>query len=224
MTEFPTLQALQEWLRGAEIGSDGRLPPERNLCQTLGVTRTELRKALIVLEANGVVHRQVGRGTFLSRRDPSGHSRISDLSALAERTSPHDAMMARLALEPELAGLAAIHASPRQLSKARKLNGAMRAANSWEDYETLDAEFHATIAASARNSLLIELHRIVNAVRVSVVWARLDIPQGGPPPDYHSFNEHDAILAALDQRDKARAYQAMRTHLKSVRATFLPED
>jgi len=72
--------------------------------------------------------------------------------------------------------------------------------------------------------LLAEMHRIVNAVRVSVVWSRLELPQHGPPADYHSFAEHDAIIDALEKRDRHAARTAMREHLKSVRATLLKDD
>jgi DNA-binding FadR family transcriptional regulator len=48
---------------GPAVG--GRLPTERQLASELGVTRTAVRHALGLLEARGVVSREVGRGTFL---------------------------------------------------------------------------------------------------------------------------------------------------------------
>lgn len=217
-----TLHKVQDWLGDRGFAPGERLPPERVLSETLGVSRSELRKALAILESDGVLRRHVGRGTYLQHAERST-AVGSDVVRLAERTSPHEAMMARLTLEPELAALAALHATPKQLVEARRLNATMRAAPNWEDYERLDAEFHCAIAEAAGNSLLSELHRILNAVRVSVVWPRLDVPEGGPPVGYHSFAEHDAILDALDRRDRAGAHSAMRAHLKSTRATLLPE-
>ncbi|RZV99750.1 MAG: FCD domain-containing protein, partial [Rhodobacteraceae bacterium] len=49
-------------------------------------------------------------------------------------------------------------------------------------------------------------------------------PRDGPPADYHSFAEHDAIIEALERRDRQAAHAAMRAHLKSVRATLLKDD
>lgn len=217
-------QALAEWLASANAAPGDKLPPERDLCARLGMSRGDLRKAMLSLEAEGVVERHVGRGTFLKavetdRPDPGDY-----VARLAEITSPHDAMMARLSLEPELAGYAAIHAAPRHLAEARGLADAMRRADNWAEYEQLDARLHELIAVASGNPLLAELHRIVNAVRVSVVWGRLEIPAGGPPADYHSFAEHDAIIEALESRDRVAAHGAMRAHLKSVRATLLKDD
>ena len=220
-----TLGRLETWLAEHDIGPGNRLPAERPLSDALGVSRSELRKALAILEARGALRRRVGHGTYLAGGDGAGaRPAPGDVADLVRRTSPHDAMMARLALEPELAGLAAIHATPVQIDAARRLAAGMRAATSWPDYERLDAAFHQALAEAARNPLLAELHRVLNAVRVSVVWPRLDVPANRPPPDYHSFAEHDAILDALDRRDRTGAALAMRAHLRSTRATLAADD
>ncbi|MEM6634627.1 MAG: FCD domain-containing protein [Pseudomonadota bacterium] len=215
---------MTDWLTQSGAAPGDRLPPERELSGRLGMSRGDLRKALMALEAEGVVERHVGRGTFLKSASEAAETGQSVVLRLAEITSPHAAMMARLALEPELAGHAAIHASPRHLAEARKLCDGMRTAADWASYEQLDSGFHRLIAAASGNPLLIELHRIVDAVRISVVWSRLELPEVGPPPGYHSFDEHDDIIEALERRDRAAAHSAMRTHLKSVRATLLKDD
>lgn len=216
--------ALGDWIAHSGAAPGDRLPPERDLSDQLGISRGELRKALLALEAEGVIERHVGRGTFL--RTPSAADKNSEplVTRLAEITSPHAAMMARLSLEPELAGHAAIHAAPRHLTEARRLADEMRSATNWAEYERLDSRLHELIAVASGNPLLAELHRIVNAVRVSVVWSRLELPQDGPPTDYHSFAEHDRIIEALESRDRWAAHAAMRNHLKSVRATLLKDD
>lgn len=216
--------ALSNWLSTSGVTPGDRLPPERELSERLGISRGELRKAMTVLEADGIVERHVGRGTFLREPSTDGKTSESFVMQLAEITSPHAAMMARLSLEPELAGHAAIHAAPRHLTEARGLAEGMRQASDWAEYEQLDARLHELIAVASGNPLLAELHRIVNAVRVSVVWSRLELPQNGPPADYHSFAEHDAIIEALERRDRWAAHAAMRAHLKSVRATLLKDD
>lgn len=214
---------LTEWLAGSGAEPGERLPPERELSARLGISRGEVRKAMTVLEAEGIVERHVGRGTFLRSPSHIDTSAQRLVGRLAEITSPHDAMMARLSLEPELAGHAAIRAAPRHLAEARGLADGMREAADWAEYERLDARLHELIAVASGNPLLAELHRIVNAVRVSVVWSKLEIPQDGPPPNYHSFAEHDAIIAALESRDRLAAHAAMRDHLRSVRAKLLKD-
>lgn len=218
------LEVLRGWLLQSGLRPGGRLPPERELCDTLGLSRGGLRKALAILEEEGSIHRKVGKGTFLGEAVTAAGASSEGLLFLADRTSPHEAMVARFVLEPELTAMAAVHATPRHLARLKELAQEMRAAVSWSSYEDLDFAFHTEIAEASGNTLLSELFWLVNKVRVSVVWARLDLPEAGPPADYHSFTEHEAIVEALERRDAIGAKAAMRAHLKSIRATFLPGD
>lgn len=216
------LSRVRTWIAASDLAEGGRLPPERVLCATLGISRAELRKALLVLESSGILARQVGRGTFLTKKPEQRKSGSAEgtIAYLAERTGPHEAMMARLALEPEIARMAALHASPRQLRDLRRLATAMRSAASWLAYEEMDSQFHDILAGASGNSLLHTLHKIMNGVRFVVVWRRLNTPKIAPDPDYHSFDEHDVIVAALEERDGNRAYKAMQAHLQSTLSTM----
>lgn len=147
------LMRLRNWIAGSGLAKGDRLPPERELCTILGVSRAELRKALLVLESEGMVERNIGRGTFLARasRSPRGGGGIDrTISALSETTGPAEAMSARLVIEPQLARLAALHATPKQLRDMRRLADSMREATSWAVYEQLDSEFHEAIGARRR--------------------------------------------------------------------------
>ena len=60
-----TADAILAHVREARLGSGRRIPTERELGADLGLTRHSLRKALALLEADGWISREVGRGTFL---------------------------------------------------------------------------------------------------------------------------------------------------------------
>ncbi|WP_153768994.1 FCD domain-containing protein [Labrenzia sp. CE80] len=209
---------MRSWIANSGLGVGAKLPPERDLSGTLGISRTELRKALLLLEVEGSVERRVGSGTFLTRL-PEKKNDVSiagSTAALSECTGPYEAMMARLALEPELARMAALHATPQQLRKLRSLCADMKSSRNWTEYEKLDAAFHDVVASASGNSLLHELFKIVNGVRLVVVWRRLDTSQTVPPSDYHSFDEHDAIVSALERRASGDARKAMQSHLQTT--------
>ena len=59
-----------------------RLPPERELCELLDVSRASLRQALADLEERGLITRHQGRGTFVTRQrldaDVSGYFSVGD--------------------------------------------------------------------------------------------------------------------------------------------------
>ena len=103
-----TLVRLRAYLDGGGLSVDSRLPPERELSRSLGVSRAGLRQALAVLEAEGQIWRHVGKGTFVGSR-PIGETVA--VSEIAARSNPSDVMRARLILEPELTREAALHAT-----------------------------------------------------------------------------------------------------------------
>jgi DNA-binding FadR family transcriptional regulator len=195
-----------------EGGPGTKLPPERLLANELGVSRSEIRKGLLFLEREGLLSRQVGRGTFVNATQP----KPSDEDGLKRGTSPREAMEARLLLEPELAGLAALNANFSQIEEMQETAGLARQAKTWTAYEELDARLHRFIATAAGNRLLLAVHEIVNDVRRAVIWKRLDTRPLGPPDDYSSFEEHDAIVSAIEGRDRNEAMEAMRRHLRTT--------
>ncbi len=214
------LSQLRQWLSAAELPESGRLPPERSLAEQFHVTRAELRKALAVLETEGRLRRHVGRGTFLT--SPGGVSR-SRIDELAEGTTPRDAMQAWLVVEAELARLAALNATTAQIAEMRSLCAQLRRVTTWREYESLDACFHALIAEASDSPLLVEVHHIINGVRRKVVWGHLNVRPVGPSADYHSFNEHDAIVEAIANRDRRGATEAMCQHHNATMATLIDD-
>ena len=199
--------------RYIEAGAGTRLPSERKLAEEFGVSRTEIRKALARLEQNGHLSREVGRGTFI--RTPAS-DRSLDLTTLREITSPREAMEARLSIEPELAGLAAVNASVKQVDAMRGLARQMRQADNWRIYEQNDGRLHRLIAESTGNKLMASIYNTVDEVRRAVVWRWLDTRPSRPPADYSSFDEHDRIIDAIEQRNRTVAMETMRRHLRTT--------
>lgn len=216
--ERPLLARLEHWLEATGLPTDGRLPPERRLAPMFEVSRAELRKALAVLEAEGRLSRTVGRGTFLK----PGGSAPPMVEAIADRTTPPEAMQARFLIEPELAALAALGATSAQLAELRTLADRMRAVDTWAEYQLLDMRFHDVIAEATGNPLLAAVYRVINRVRRSVVFRRLQDGEdpAKPAPDHHSFDEHDRIVEAIAARDRGTAAAAMRVHLQGTAAAM----
>ena len=218
------LVQLRAWLAISKLPADSRLPPERELAETLGVTRAELRNGLAVLEAEGQIWRHVGRGTFLGARPTQASS---DIASLAAGSNPAQVMQARIALEPELARLASIFATPNAMAELKAIALAGRCAGTWREYEAQDARFHHHIAEAAQNRLLMALLDTLNAVRRAVNWNVSRTHCGPPPPGHPSFDEHDKIVAAILSRDGVTAATAMRHHLQTVEDRLLgrrPDD
>ena len=213
------LVQLQAYLTQLDLPADSRLPPERELCESLGVSRGDLRKALAVLERDGRIWRHVGKGTFVGSR-PIGETVA--VSEIAARSNPSDVMRARLILEPELTREAALHATLDDIAAMRHSLAQMRQAATWRQYENLDNLLHRQIAQASRSTLLLGMFDVLNAIRRAVVWGRLRVEGARPPDDHHSFAEHDRIVDAIADRDLGGAAAAMRAHLAEVGRHLIP--
>lgn len=198
--------------------SESRLPPERELCETLGVSRGELRKALDVLEREGRVWRQVGKGTFVGIRPVD---EMATLANVASSSSPAEVMRARLTIESILAAEAALNAKQAHLDQLKLCLTASREATSWREYETCDNRFHRALAEASGNQVLLALFDLLNTIRRTVVWSRGRTRPESPPADHHSFAEHDRIYNAVADRDPEGARRAMFNHLSSVQTELM---
>ena len=96
-----------------------RLPPERELIGSLGMSRNTLRKALDTLERDGAIWRHVGKGTFVAAH--GGNSTSGSLGDLAQQVTPVQLMRARLSLEPAIAREAAVNASDEAFTRLKLL-------------------------------------------------------------------------------------------------------
>ena len=215
------LTQLRAWLAQKRLAPSTRLPPEREFCEILGVSRGELRKGLAILEGQGELWRHVGKGTFIGARPAAEPFSVA---AISDRSNPAEVMRARLVIEPELAREAALNATADDMAEMQLSVRGARHAETWRQYENWDNRLHRAVAEAGHNALLLAVFDTVNAVRRAVVWGRLrdDAPQ--PPADHHSFAEHEAIVAAIADRDLAAAAAGMRLHLENVRALLLAPD
>ena len=212
------VELIKRFIDEHELGHNEKLPPERAFCPMLGVSRAELRKALAEMEADGLIWRHVGRGTFIGSRPVHN---LDDVDFLRQLANPTKMMDARMAIEPELARLAARDGTLLDFDEIRDCNRRCRAAEEWRSYEAWDNSFHQAIAKATHNKVLLYLFDTFNVVRRSVVWGQQRSTKG-PRPDHFSFDQHDAILAAIAARDAKAAARRMREHLCSVSERVLP--
>jgi DNA-binding FadR family transcriptional regulator len=143
------LVRLRRFMDAAIVRGETMLPPERRLADTLGVGRGALRRALDVVEAEGLVRRIQGSGTYLGNGPPQP----PDIEEMSQRASPGEAR------------LAADRASPAEIETMRRLARRVASAIDRDAYELWDAALHRAIAEAARNRLFLDLLEIIEAVR-----------------------------------------------------------
>jgi GntR family uxuAB operon transcriptional repressor len=219
-------------LAGAErsgAGHDARLPTERQLARDLGVSRTAVRHAMAVLQAEGRVSREIGRGTFL-RGGPGmdevpGEARVrpdgEEPGTPAADYAPADVMAIRRLFEPTAMSLVVAWATERDFAEMERcLRGGELAADH-DEFEVWDAALHRSIIAAARSPLLTRLYAEVERARHGRVWGDLKRRSASAARRDDYRRDHEEIVAALRLRDADQATAAMRAHLARVSGHLL---
>lgn len=192
-----------------------RLPPERELSESFGVSRTVVREAVKALEARGVLESTTGSGVSVRLADFNIVSRSLETYMQLSSSNPVDFEMrlneVRRVLEVELVALAANRATPEQLRQLREICQQMQAHDKTShEMAELDFHLHVTLAEATQNELFkVLLAPLLGALRDQITLTWEDFP--------HSvdvvLNQHEAIVSAVEAGDADAARQAMTRHL-----------
>lgn len=200
-----------------------RLPSERELAEEFGQSRTAVRQAVDFLEGYKVVARRVGSGAFVNVRisaaapaAPVADPGLIDVAAIAEAISPFEMNVAQSILEPEIARLATISMSIRDLAALRavlnELDVIVTDAARFADLEKL---FMMTLCQGTRNTAIIAMYRVLNEVRRQPNWCA--DKKRALTPDRIRQTQHAlrSLYSALERRNVDNAVEFMRHYIAS---------
>lgn len=207
---------------GSGLAAGARLPNERQLAVQLGVTRTAVRRALGLLEAQDRVSREVGRGTFLlDASAPRGTVRRAGDDAQPTDVGPGDVMTARQSIEPQVVPLVVAWATARDFEELNRCLVGGEGADSAEEFEAWDFALHHAIVAASHNALLVRMYAEIEAVRHGRLWGNLKLRNDSPERRATYQRDHVEIVDALRAREVEQAVAATTAHLERVRNNLL---
>jgi GntR family transcriptional repressor for pyruvate dehydrogenase complex len=195
-----------------------KLPSERELAETLGVSRSSIRDAIRSLELMGMVEPRQGAGTIV--REISSDSLVNPLANAIKRKDEliSELLDFRLMLEPPLAARAAARVSADEIAEMEEILQRQSDKQSrGEAAVAEDSEFHYAIALASGNSVVLKVIDILMDLlrdtreRSLQVEGRLQ----------RSLAGHRRILAALKRHDAEAAKAAMRRHIEDVEEIVL---
>lgn len=200
-----------------------RIPPERELAASLGVSRGAVREAIRVLQAQGILVSETGRGNGTRvESTPSGAiGRILRLQLALATVSFADLTETRVALERAAAAAAARVQLTEPLGRARDLLAAMDEAVEPDPFNELDTAFHVALAEAGDNRLMSDLTvAIRQAVHDPIRTAEHALP-GWSQWRMVLVEDHRQMLTAVEAGDAARAAEVTESHIRNAYATLL---
>lgn len=209
-------QILSE-IQGGSLTIGDKLPSERELCNQFGVSRAPIRQALSALEMNGIIYSRQGEGAFVKNTQVMGSETKS--SFILESVSPEDIVEARMTIEPIIVKQAALRATDEDIQELRQTINQMEEETAQGIYvpET-DERLHRGIAKASHNELFITfMGTIIDAMKQQEMWKFIR-DRTVTRPDYRdvNFQEHKALIDAIEKHDEKEAVKQMKYHMKNL--------
>jgi GntR family transcriptional regulator, transcriptional repressor for pyruvate dehydrogenase complex len=206
-------EQLLSYVVGGTWKAGDRIPPERDLCQQLGIARTSLREALKAMELVGMLDSRVGDGTFVCPRSEFLSRPLLWAFTGSDHDELHEIMEARTIIEENLAGLAAERGTDDQIKQIGDAVQMMRDSTARGD-SSLEADmaFHIAVSTAAQNGVLLNAVQLLRNLMRQWIHYKLLIPD---VPEV-VLKRHIAIYKAIAARKPAAARTAMRQHLEET--------
>jgi DNA-binding GntR family transcriptional regulator len=189
----------------------GQRLAEESFAALFNVSRTPVREAFVRLEATGLAHRVPRRGLIVGKITPQ---EIVDVYVVRETMDGLAAYLAaQFATPGDVAHLASINAEFAAAAERGDANEMAR----------LNLEFHTAIAASARNSLLVQflenIHHLVRRFPGTTFQH--------PGRAVEAIEEHEQLIAAIRSRaadDARRIASESMAKAREIRIAMLARD
>ena len=189
------------------------LPSERVLTERFGVSRGSIRDAFRMLETIGLLETRHGRGTF--PHELTVERLVAPLASMMtyQQDLQGELLDVRRMFEPAVARAAATRMTDEDFTDLQRiLDAQRRKLKTGQSAIVEDTAFHAALARSTRNRVVVSLMATLNDLLVES--RTLSLKQKGRPAK--SIEGHEAVVAALRLRDAEGAARAMSDHIDQI--------
>jgi GntR family transcriptional repressor for pyruvate dehydrogenase complex len=210
---------IQRLISEGRVKPGDRLPPERELAEIFGVSRTSVRDAIRVLEMQGLVEPRQGEGTLV-RQDPADGviATLAD-SLAASKGFTADLFDMRRILEPPLARVAALRATGEDIVALEEILDAQEVRVRADEVAIAeDTAFHYRLAQVSKNQVI---PKVMDVIMDLLAESRARSLQGIKRAE-KSLEGHRQILEAVKHRDGQEAAERMRAHIEEIEVVLFP--
>jgi len=209
-----------EQITSGRFAVGDQLPPEKDICESFGVSRPVVREALLRLRADGLITSHQGLGTFVSHQPAQ---RIKTFARAQDVASYLRCQEVRIALESDAARLAAERHTPEQMLAIEAAHEAFAAS---VEAGKMDAEadlaFHRHIVEATGNEFYLDVLENIHDTQLGFMRLTLNLTRtSSRQRAQRVLDEHAAVLDAIRRRDGELARIAMQFHLSQARQRLI---
>jgi DNA-binding FadR family transcriptional regulator len=216
-------RSLLRSIRDGSMVPGAKLPNERDLAQQLNTSRTAVRSALTMMERQGLVHRRVGSGTFLTEDAHNVFSRMDQTNAAPHESVPSFAEIVegRLLFEPAMMRLVVNRVEDGEIAEMRRVLSEILAAPTWENFKEAIYALYRQIFAATKNRFLVQIMASILDDRRAVLFDGRNTDKPAPEPvKRQPHTDLSAIVDAIAERNAKLAEELVSDHLMRMLATI----
>lgn len=213
--------ALLQRIISEEFPAGAPLPTERELQEQYQVSRPVVREAIKWLDSRGLISTRSGYSAVVGSNLTGAATNAVLLAFHRSNVCTEDILRTRELLEPEIAALAAQHATQPQIRQLKTLSRALDGSSVDGDEEqqkalwtSTDARLHVLLAEATQNPVMAVLINVL----VGILWMqrRADGYELTSEQRDNAIRQHKAIADAVADRNSAAARAMMTEHLAST--------
>jgi GntR family transcriptional regulator, transcriptional repressor for pyruvate dehydrogenase complex len=212
------VRQLQNLIAEGALKPGDMLPPERELAERFGVSRSSLRDAIRSLELAGLVIPKHGEGTVVA--DLSVDALVAPLASVLVRKREliSELLDVRKMLEPALAARAALNATDEDVEEMEDILRRQREkAVKGETWTDEDSEFHDAVARAAHNTVVLKVLDVLMDLLRETRARALQVEGRAQ----RSLAGHRRVLDAIRRRDPEAAERAVKQHIQEIEKVVL---
>ena len=210
------INQIQEMVMDDRLKKGDKLPPERELAELLGVSRTSIREALRALQVMGLIESKQGEGNFIrSNFDDTLFQPLSVIFKLQE-SKPEEILELRKMLEIETAALAAHKITDQEIEELRIIMNQLKECEDEDTKVRLDKKFHYKIADISKNSLIVNILSVISSLMDFFIKDARKIILSNKENSEILIKHHEDIYKALSERNASEASIYMAKHMEFI--------
>lgn len=199
------LSQLQDLIIGGTLKGGDKLPPERQMAESLGVSRPALKQALSILEALNIVECRQGDGNYILPLTDKLFNPIV-LQFYIGKGRVDDILEVRYILEVQTAKLVSLKATSAQIEELEKILERMEDWKTLNDRILLNNEFHSSLIRMGGNPLLTSLYNSI----LDLIALQIHNTDGS---NFH--DSHKRIVDAIRNKNPEEAARCMKQHFSA---------
>jgi len=209
-------EQIQDLIYRGQLKAGEQLLPERELAESLNVSRNSVREAINKLIERKLIENRQGMGTFVRKPEP-GQQDNPLTTVLGDDISAQELLEFRLGLECNAAVLAARKATSEDIVQLNTIMDEMRRmVKEGSMGHEEDVRFHMAIAYATKNRVQIHMMKRFYDLLYYGIWkSHMYLYQEAPNLE-EILGQHGKILEAIRNHDTQMAYEFMREHIKFV--------